>query len=190
MSKITIGIIDNQLGNISSVANAINFLGENFVISSSTSVLESVDAYILPGVGAFPQAINNFQRNGYEEFLENQILIKRKPFLGICLGMQMLADTSEEQQITRGLGWISGSVTKIQHNDLHPIPHVGWNNLRQKISSPLLEKLDSSPNFYFDHSYEFIVKDVKNVVATCEYGKEITSLIAKNNIFGTQFDFC
>ena len=187
MGNIRIGIIDNQMGNIASVANAIKSLGLDYVISSSTSKLDPLDSYILPGVGAFPKAIENFHKNGFERFLEKQVITNSKPFLGICLGMKILADSSEEQKVTKGLGWIPGDVVRIDNQDSYPVPHVGWNNLIYKKQSPLLDSLDDDPNFYFDHSYEFVAKNNKNVCATCQYGKEISSIISEKNIFGVQF---
>ena len=175
------------MGNIGSVVNAFKMLSEDVIASESKNVLEKLDAYVLPGVGAFPQAIRNFHKNGFGKFLDKQVIAKKKPFLGICLGMQLLANSSDEQGFTEGLGWIDSHVVILQNKPNFPIPHVGWNDLKIKNNRCLLQNIDEGSNFYFDHSFEFISTSQKVVLASSSYDKEIISVVRKDHIFGTQF---
>ena len=184
---LKIAIIDNHMGNIGSVVSACDSLRQEVIISDKPSILKTANAYILPGVGAFPQAMKNLQNNKLDEFLEEQIIDKKKPFLGICLGMQMLATSSEEQTITKGLGWIDGEVVLMKSRLNYPIPHVGWNHLNVIDHQILLKNIEQNATFYFDHSYQFIPKVDQSVLATTEYGDSFASIVNRGNIFGTQF---
>lgn len=179
-------IIDYGVGNHQSVANALKFLGYDVVLSANPDALVEADVFILPGVGAFGEAMWNLQRLGFVDMLRQQVLVEKKPILGICLGMQILADYSEEGGKHEGLGLIPGGVLKIQSRAKLPVPQVGWNNIAINIRAPLFNRLDPDPNFFFDHSYHFVC-DKSLVSATCWYGEEITAAVQLGNIFGVQF---
>jgi imidazole glycerol-phosphate synthase subunit HisH len=179
-------IIDYGVGNTHSVKNAIGSLGYKVKISSSKSEISNAGALILPGVGAFGIAMENLKSSGLKDFLDEEVLLKKKPILGICLGMQLLATCSSEDGYHEGFNWINGEVVKMNLPADYSVPHVGWNDLKIDKPHPLFDKLDASPNFYFDHSYHFIC-DPQHVAATCNYGKELTAAVRKNNIFGVQF---
>lgn len=179
-------IIDYGVGNHQSVANALKFLGYDVVLSASPDALVEADVYILPGVGAFGEAMWNLQRLNIIDALRQQVLVEKKPILGICLGMQILADYSEEGGKHQGLGLIPGRVLKIQHRAGFPVPHVGWNNIAVNIRAPLFDRLEPDANFYFDHSYHFVC-DKPLVSAVCWYGEEINAAVQYGNIFGVQF---
>lgn len=182
-----IAIIDYGMGNIGSVFNSLKKLGAQVISSNDLVELALADAYILPGVGAFPRAMENFHKLGLKPFLNEQILQRKKPLLGICLGMQLLAQDSEEDKLTEGLGWIEGHVLKLQPEDKRSVPHVGWNNLSFTQSSPLMKNIENNAHFFFDHSFQFVCKDNNAVAAVCNYGGDIVSVVQKNNIFATQF---
>ena len=185
--KLKIVIVDYNLGNTYSVANIIQYLGYNVEISSTTLKIENADVLILPGVGAFELAINNIKEKRLDLILGEEILNKKKPILGICVGMQLLANSSEEKGIHQGLGWIEGNVKKIISLNDNKIPHVGWNDIEYNKSSILYSKLGENNNFYFDHAYHFQC-DLQYRSSFCQYaGQEITASVQKDNIFGVQF---
>ncbi|MFM2394985.1 MAG: hypothetical protein RLZZ546_2968 [Bacteroidota bacterium] len=180
-------IIDYGVGNIQSVSNAIKFLGyNNLVISSDRRHIAQADVFILPGVGAFDEAINNLRIRNLEDILSEEVLVKKKPILGICVGMQMLATFSEENGKSLGLNWINGHVKKINFSDKFPIPHVGWNDIFIEKQTPLFDLNSNYSHFYFDHSYHFDC-DTKYISSYCNYGKKITASVQSDNIFGVQF---
>ena len=186
--KSKIVIVDYKVGNINSVFNALKFLGYNAIISNKEEEIQSADALILPGVGAFIEAMNNIRNLNLIPILENFALIEKKPVLGICIGMQILATKSEENGIHNGLGWIPGSVKKIHSNDDLLVPHVGWNNVNSKIKKDIFFSNNhiDNPNFYWDHSFYFDC-DEKYKIATVDYGNEMSAIVGNENIFGAQF---
>lgn len=188
MSKsIKIVIVDYGVGNTHSVANAIQSLGYNKLkISGDEKVISDADALILPGVGAFEEAMTNLKYRDLENILNKEVLVKKKHILGICVGMQMLATNSEENGIHDGLNWIKGTVKKLVLPKKFSVPHVGWNNININCGGNLMGKVDSSSHFYFDHSYWFECDD-KNVSAYCDYGIQLTAAVEHENIFGVQF---
>ena len=169
-----ITIIDYGAGNLFSVQNALNFLGVENNISSKVEDIISADKLILPGVGAFPDAMKMLDEAGLTEVIKEQA--KKKPLMGICLGMQMLFDKSYEFGETEGLGLIPGTV-KLMHpaNDL-VIPHIGWNSLEKNEPCKLLESVNDGDYVYFVHSYA-AVTDSKNVAAYCDYGMKVPALV-------------
>jgi imidazole glycerol-phosphate synthase subunit HisH len=179
-------IIDYGVGNILSITNALDYLGYTYQISNSKKDIINAKAYILPGVGAFSEAMNNLHELNLIPILEQEVLIKKKPILGICLGMQILAQDSQENGFHQGLGWIKGHILKINPSIEYKVPHVGWNDVIAKKESPLVMQNGSVSHFYFDHSYHFVA-DENVVVGTCQHGNEITAAIQKENIFGVQF---
>jgi glutamine amidotransferase len=188
VSNKRIAIIDYGMGNLGSVSNAMRNLGVNVTVSNDLTELSNADAYILPGVGAFPQAALNFEKRGIFSFLNEQIIHQNKPILGICLGMHLMANESLEQGRTQGLGWIDGQVIPIEPSNEYHVPHVGWNNLLTTKEDDLFKRVDSDAHFFFDHSYKFIVNDEKSVLGYCEYGQQnIISVLRKGHIFATQF---
>lgn len=179
-------IIDYGMGNIMSVAMALEYLGADFSISAHLDDIQNADAYILPGVGAFNAAMKNIYERDLLEPLTNEVVGNKKPFLGICLGMQLLAESSTEKGFTKGFGWIQGEVVNIEPDENIRVPHVGWNNITHIGDTVLFDNMAGELNFYFDHSYHMKCNtSVK--IAECCYGKKIVAAVRQENIFATQF---
>ena len=179
-----VAIINYGMGNVASVEKAINFLGYKAVVTNSHSEISHCDYLILPGVGAFPQGMKNLNDLNLITILNHEVLIKKKPFLGICLGMQLLASRGYEIETTDGLDWIKGEVVKISESD-KSIPHLGWNEI--KVLNPSILKDFNEKDFYFIHSYHLKVKFQEDVAAMVNYGSDYVAAIQKDNIFATQF---
>lgn len=184
----TIGIINYGMGNLTSVANAITATGGNAVILNTAAELSTVEKAILPGVGAFGMAIQNLRNNGWEDAIKTYVA-EQKPLLGLCLGMQLLLDESDEHGIHKGLGLVSGKVSALDKAiEGLPVPHMGWNNLSFPQESLLTEQLDTTENdVYFVHSYFCRLDNRSEVTATCNYGIDIDVMLQKDHIFGCQF---
>jgi glutamine amidotransferase len=182
-----IGIIDYGMGNLHSVKNALEFLGieSRFIINPDE--IEEMDKIIIPGVGAFKRAMDNLHQ---KNFVEPLIAFGNsgKYLLGICLGMQLLAETGTEPIVCSGLGLISG-VVEIIKTDLLRIPHMGWNGLTIKNQHPILDGVKLGADFYFVHSYAFHVASVESIVAVTSYGYDVPAIVKNNagNIIGVQF---
>jgi len=186
-SNPSIVIVDYGVGNTYSVANAIKFLGyKKLQVSDQENTIREADALILPGVGAFDEAARNLRSRNLHTLLNEEVLVKRKPILGICVGMQMLAEGSEENGWHEGLNWIPGKVKKLVLPPSFPVPQVGWNNIQVNHQDPLFSRTPENPNFYFDHSYHFDTTPNYRM-AWCDYGVEVTAAVNKDNIFGVQF---
>lgn len=182
-----ITIVDYGMGNVGSVKNALDFLGVPSILSREASDLQKASHIILPGVGAFPDGMANLKKFGLLPILKAEVLEKKKPLLGICLGLQLLAEQGEEGGLHDGLGFVEGVVRRFRvDTKKFRIPHVGWNDCLPREDA-LLFKGISSPIFYFVHSFFLEPKDRSVVAATCTYGEEFTAAIQKENIFGTQF---
>ncbi len=181
-----IAIINYGMGNIGSVSSGLEYLGVKHFIANNKSDLEKADAYILPGVGAFKKAMDNLHKLDFVGTLSEQVLGEKKPILGICLGMQLLAQDSEELGFTEGLGWIDGHVYDFKNENNIRIPHVGWNNILIKNKITLFERVENDAHFYFDHSLHLDCDD-DIVIASCEYGGKFVAAIQKDNIMATQF---
>ena len=179
-------IIDYGSGNVTSVKNALEYLGVSTSVSNSKSIINNSSHIILPGVGSYATTLQKLKKKVDLNFLEKQVLEKGKFFLGICVGMQILSTTGNEFVESKGLNWIPGTVKKINSKNLI-LPHVGWNNLRIKAKNPLVEKNKILNNFYFVHSYKFTCKNKKNIIAQVKYGEIFDAVIQKDNIFGVQF---
>lgn len=185
-----IAIINYGAGNLRSVFNAFEAIGQKPYITSKPGELTKADAIILPGVGAFGDGMASLRKQNYIETLKEEILVKKKPYLGICLGMQFLADVSMEMGEHSGLGIINGVVRMISPSDSKfRIPHIGWNNIAIRKRTPLFVGLENEPVFYFVNSYHFEPEDeeVDKISSTCWHGNFITASIQKDNIFGVQF---
>jgi imidazole glycerol-phosphate synthase subunit HisH len=179
-------IINYGMGNIGSVVNALSALGDPCVVSDGPAALAGADRIVLPGVGAFHAAMDNLRAQGYEDALNEHVVHRRKPFLGICLGMQLVAKDSQELGYSTGLGWIDGHVVKLEPAGGRPVPHVGWNDLEPKRETPLFGALADRPNFFFDHSYHLVCPP-ELVTATCSYGGDCVAAIQHENILAVQF---
>ena len=183
-SEKVVGIIDYQINNILSVYNGINKLGYKIGIINSYKDNTKYDHIILPGVGSFGAAMKNLNNSGLADYIKKKATIDEIPFLGICLGMQLLADDSVELTYNKGLSLIEGNVLKIKTS--LRVPHVGWNNIVLKRNSCLFNGITDQSNFYFVHSYHYVCSE-KYIVGKVNYGSEITAAIQKKNIFGVQF---
>ncbi len=179
-------ILDYGSGNVKSVFNLLSTLIDDVVISNASAEIANASHIVLPGVGAFGTAMRKIRETLPMDDLEQAVLTEKKPFLGICVGMQVMASRGVEFGEHAGLGWIAGSVEKLDVNDL-PLPHVGWNNVICKQASPLLEGLGGDPDFYFVHSFVFNVANPKHMLASTNYGEEFCSVIQHENLFGVQF---
>ena len=179
-----IAIIDYGAGNLFSVKNALDFLQKESTITEDVQEIRKADAMILPGVGAFPDAMRMLNEKGLDKVICEEA--QRKPLLGICLGMQMLFETSYEFKETKGLGLLEGSVVPIDGGGLK-IPHMGWNNLTILNPCKMTEGLKEDAYVYFVHSYYLQAKDPKIVAATAEYGVTIHASVEKENVFACQF---
>ena len=181
-------IIDYGMGNLLSVQRAFEKCGSDAVIIGNPLELRDADRIVLPGVGAFPDAMDNLRKNGWIEELNRAVLEKETPILGICLGMQLLADKGYEVRECDGLGYIPGEIVRFtQTQEKERIPHVGWNEILKREDSPLFDGIADGTNYYFVHSYHFRVANEKNIATVTPYCREFVSSVIKDNIVGTQF---
>jgi glutamine amidotransferase len=185
----SVAVVDYGMGNLGSVCNALARLDARFFVAKVPRELSGADALIVPGVGAFGAAARNLRNAGLDSALAHAVLDQRKPYLGICLGMQLLADDSTELGRHAGLGWIPGHVISLEesHRGVR-VPHVGWNELRSSghAIDPLFERIPPGTHFYFDHSFHLVVDD-GHVTATTDYGGTVVAAIRRDNIAGVQF---
>ena len=192
-----VSIIDYGCGNIRSVFNAFNAIREKknikVIVTSKEEEIKRANFLVLPGVGSFESCIKGLKKSNLLDVLTHKVKGERIPFLGICVGMQMLASHSFENGKFDGLNWIKGEVRKIQKtNESLKIPHMGWSNLKLKKETAFIKKLKAKLEFekvsaYFVHSYNFLTKDENNKIMTAHYDQEITAMVSENNIIGTQF---
>ena len=181
-------VVDYGLGNIRSVIGALKKLGYRAKISKKREDLVRADRIILPGVGAFGDGMLNLQADDLISILEKRVLKEGCPFLGICLGFQLMFVSSDEFGLTDGLGWIEGEVKRFDESQKQfLIPHVGWNDVRQVSESTLLRGIDDDALFYFVHSYRVRKAELGSARALCFHGEDFVSIVEKDNIFGTQF---
>jgi len=178
--------VDYGMGNIRSIESALKYLGvENIILSNDIDELDSADKLILPGVGSFSKAMENIRRLGLDTTLEKEAMQKKQPILGICLGMQMMAESSDEGGENIGLGFIRAKVTRFNEEGLK-VPHVGFNQVSTPKSSRLYQDMDNLNDFYFTHSYYMSSADDINQ-GLCEYGEEFIVSYEVGNIAGVQF---
>lgn len=180
-----IAIIDYGVGNLFSLTSSFKAIGEEVIITSDVEIIKQADKLILPGVGAFGDASKKLFDSGLDKVILEEIKNK-KPLLGVCLGMQMLFNESHEFGIHKGLGLINGKVVYIDLPSDYKIPHIGWNALHFKKQSPILKYIEENDFVYFVHSYHAVDCE-ESLVATTDYGREITAIVQSGNVFGCQF---
>ena len=185
-------IVDYNSGNISSVINSFKEVAKdkvNIEVTSDFNKIKSSDKVVLPGQGSFKSCVNALNKiDGLSNTLNEFAILLKKPLLGICVGLQMFADIGYEETETKGLGWISGKVSKINNqNGKYKLPHIGWNQIKIIKDSKIFKDIENNSHMYFVHSYEFIPDDKDVISATTEYSSNIVCSIEKENIFGTQF---
>lgn len=183
-----IAIIDYGSGNISAIANIYKQLNIPYVIAQEPDQLNAADRFILPGVGHFENTMKKISSSGLRDALNEHVILSKKPILGICVGMQLLADSSEEG-LAAGLGWVHGHVAKISHSPGLRLPHMGWNSVSLS-NDPLglFDGVDFSTGFYFLHNYHFEPETVDSTLATTTYGRQLVCAVSNGeNVFGVQF---
>lgn len=181
-----ITILDYGVGNLKSIQNMFRKVGVDSVISSNSAFIQQSDKYLLPGVGSFDHGMNNLKDAPFFDVLEKEVLENKKPILGICLGMQLLTNSSEEGK-ERGLGWINAKTVKFNFSDKSlAIPHMGWNKAIPRNQESIFHYLEDN-RFYFVHSYHVVCETKENILATARYGQDFICSIYQNNIFGVQF---
>lgn len=187
MNKVA--IIDYGMGNLDSVARAIEECGGDPIVTDQGRDVERASYIVLPGVGAFADGMRNIRERGLDQLLSEQVVDnKRIPFLGICLGMQLLGTRGMEGGETNGLGWIEGEVRRLESNEPGTrIPHVGWNEVIFAQDTLLSEGIPSGKDFYFVHSYHLVCTNKKDILAYTPYCGGFVSVVGRNNIFGVQF---
>ncbi len=189
---MSVVIIDYGSGNLRSVAKAFEYMGdgEKIIVTSDANMVKLADHIVLPGVGAFADCMAGLNSvSGMTDALYQTVIEEQRPFLGICVGMQLLATIGEEFGETKGLDWVKGRIKAIKPNNKNlKIPHMGWNIL-QEIGNhhPVLDGLDNGAYAYFVHSFHFMPDDQKQILATVDYGQNLTAVIGRDNIIATQF---
>lgn len=181
-----IAIIDYGAGNLQSVKKAFDFIGTESVITDNPEVINACDRILLPGVGSFGDAMDSMAKNGLVETVK-QSALSGKPFLGICLGLQLLFEESEESPGVKGLGIFKGKIKKFSPDMGLKIPHIGWNSLEIKQNDTLFKGIPENSYVYFVHSYYLHAEDEEDVATVTNYGIDFHSAVGKNNIFATQF---
>ena len=189
---MNVTIVDYNSGNISSVINSFNEVAKdkvNIEVTSDLKKIKSSDKVVLPGQGSFKSCVDALNKiNGLTDVLNEFTINNKKPLLGICVGLQMFADIGYEETETKGLGWISGKVSKIDNqNGKYKLPHIGWNQINIVKDSKIFKGIDNNSHMYFVHSYEFVPEDKNVISATTDYSSNIVCSVEKENIFGTQF---
>jgi len=181
-----IAIVDYGAGNLMSVKKALDFIGEKSVITSDCKAIETAERVILPGVGSFGDAMDSMRQKGLDETVKHAALSGR-PFLGICLGLQLLFESSAESPEVKGLGILSGNISLIPGSDGLKVPHVGWNSVETKTESRLFGDIPSGSYFYFVHSYYLNGAEPGVVAGKTNYGVDIECAVERGNLFATQF---
>jgi len=189
---MNVTIVDYQSGNISSVINSFTEAAKgkvNLEVTSDIKKIKTSDKIVLPGQGSFKSCVDSLNSiNGLVNTLKDFAIINKKPLLGICVGLQMFADIGYEEAATKGLGWISGKVSKIDNqNGKFKLPHIGWNEIDIQKESKIFKDIENKSHMYFVHSYEFIPQDKSVILATTDYSSKIVCAVEKENLFGTQF---
>ena len=184
-----IGIIDYGSGNVKAIANIYKKLNLDYFVTSEPDELDKADRLILPGVGAFDQTMKLLNESGLQKKLDQKVLTDKLPIMGICVGMQIMAESSEEGT-QPGLGWLKGHVLKINEGEIPKkpkLPHMGWNNVALTRENLILDEVDTEKGFYFLHSYYVQPQQAEDVLATVNYGSDLTCVVRRENIIGIQF---
>ena len=189
---MNVTIVDYNSGNISSVINSFKEVAQdkvNIEVTSDLNKIKSSNKLVLPGQGSFKSCVEALNKiDGLTDTLDEFTTTNKKPLLGICVGLQMFADIGYEETETKGLGWISGKVSKIDNqNGKFKLPHIGWNQINIVKESKIFQNIENNSHMYFVHSYEFIPEDKNVISATTDYSSNIVCSVEKENIFGTQF---
>ncbi|MFZ9995462.1 MAG: imidazole glycerol phosphate synthase subunit HisH [Pelagibacteraceae bacterium] len=189
---MNVTIVDYQSGNISSVINSFTEVAKgkvNLEVTADLNKIKSSDKIVLPGQGSFKSCVDSLNSiNGLVEALNEFAITNKKPLLGICVGLQMFADVGFEEIETKGLGWISGKVSKIDNQSgKFKLPHIGWNEIEIVKQSKIFKDIENKSHMYFVHSYEFIPNDKSVISATTDYSSKIVCSVERDNLFGTQF---
>ena len=189
---MNVTIVDYNSGNISSVINSFKEVAKdkvNIEVTSDLNKIKSSNKLVLPGQGSFKSCVEALNKiDGLTDSLKEFVITNKKPLLGICVGLQMFADIGYEETETKGLGWISGKVSKIDNkNGKFKLPHIGWNQINIIKNSKMFQNIENNSHMYFVHSYEFIPEDKSVISATTDYSSNIVCSVEKENIFGTQF---
>ena len=182
-----IAIIDYGMGNLRSVFNAFQVLGIEASIANGPAGLREASGVVLPGVGAFGDGMRNLRERGFIEELERQVVVGGKPFLGLCLGLQLLGTRGFEHGENTGLGWIPGVVDRLVVPDALRVPHIGWNDTRFVKPDALFTGLGAAAAFYFIHSFVLVPEDPAVVTGVCDYGVDFVASVRRDNICATQF---
>ena len=183
-----IGIINYGMGNIQSVCNALDYLEINHLVINNLEDFKAVEKLILPGVGAFGMAMKNLEESGFRSKIDDLVLNKKIPILGICLGMQLLLSESSEFGHHKGLNYVNGEVLNFKEvlTDL-PVPHIGWNSLKATQNNSLLNSEFNNSDVYFVHSFYCSLQNVEEIAATTNYGLDFVSMLERDHIYGCQF---
>ena len=181
-----IGIINYDLGNLGSVKNALNKIDEPFFQIDNIADFKSVEKLILPGVGSFSEGIKNIRRKGFDKQIIDNVINLKKPILGICLGMQLLAFKGFEDGRNNGLNLIGGQVNLLKKKPGFSLPHIGWNNIFVTKKNKLMNDIPQDVDFYFVHSYHFLAEKKENILAYTEYSEKINAVVSYKNIYGIQ----
>ncbi len=189
---MNVTIVDYQSGNISSVINSFNEVAKgkvNLEVTSDIKKIESSDKIVLPGQGSFKSCVDSLNKiNGLADTLKEFAITNKKPLLGICVGLQMFADVGYEEAETKGLGWMSGKVSKIDNQKgKFKLPHIGWNEVEIQKESKIFKGIKNKSHMYFVHSYEFVPEDKSVILATTDYSSKIVCAVERENLLGTQF---
>ncbi|MBE2187352.1 MAG: imidazole glycerol phosphate synthase subunit HisH [Rhodothermales bacterium] len=184
-----IAIVDYGMGNAGSIQNMLLRLGQRSVITNDHDAIRAADKLILPGVGTFDQAVQNLDERGLRDVLHERVLEERIPILGICLGMQLFTQRSEEGGAAEGLGWFKADTRRFVFPAERPLrlPHMGWNTLHVERPHPVLDNLADEARFYFVHTYHVVCHRSEDILARARYGIPFTAMIARDNIVGAQF---
>lgn len=183
-----IAIINYGLGNLTSIQNMCKRLGIEAVVTQDHELIKNAGKLLLPGVGHFKKGMENLQKSGLKNLLDELVLERKKPVLGICLGAQLMTRHSEEGEVD-GLGWVDAQTVRFNQNKVNglKIPHMGWSDIQVKNENPLWVNLPPEPRFYFVHTYHFLFDKEEEVSASATHGYSFACAFQKNNIYGTQF---